>query len=127
MKKYIFRYCFIIGIIVVLYLIKDKQPTLLLSEYDDYLDKGIVDGFTGTYFLLLANACFSMILCIATATTTMIKANKVKFKYVISSAIIITLIFIFPMVKNNSFGGEANISQEEYISMFTYVQRLFQK
>ena len=47
MKKYIFRYCFIIGIIVILYLLKNNQRTLLIGEFDDYIDKGIIDEYIG--------------------------------------------------------------------------------
>lgn len=125
MKKYIFRYIFIIVIMIVLYFLKNNQPTLLLSEFDDYLDKGIIDGLSGTYFLLVANMSFSIILSLVTATTTIAKENKVKFKYLIATAIILTLFFIFPIIKLNYFGGIEGGTGEKFISIFTYIQQLF--
>ena len=110
---------------IVLYFLKNNQPTLLLSEFDDYLDKGIIDGFSGTYFLLVANMSFSIILSLATATTTMAKENKIKFKYLIATAIILTLFFIFPIIKLNYFGGIEGGTGEKFISIFTYIQQLF--
>ena len=125
MKKYIFRYIFIIVIMIILYFLKNNQPTLLLSEFDDYLDKGIIDGLSGTYFLLVANMSFSIILSLVTATTTIAKENKVKFKYLIATAIILTLFFIFPIIKLNYFGGIEGGAGEKFISIFTYIQQLF--
>ena len=125
MKKYILRYTFIIGIIIFLWLIKDFQPKMVLTEFDDFVDKGIIDGHAGTFFLLSANACFAFILSIATVVTTMKKDNKVKFKYLIATAIILTLIFIFPIVKFNYFGGIDGGVGEDFLSMFSYLQRLF--
>lgn len=125
MKKYIFRYCFIIAIIIALYLFRKSQPTILIAEFNDYIDKGIIDGQLGAYFILTASACFSLILSIATVITTIPKDNKVKFKYLIATAIILTLFFILPMFRLNYFGGIDNDSGEKYISMFAYIQSIF--
>ena len=125
MKKYIFRYVFIVVLMIILFFIKDMQPKLLLNEFDEFLDKGIVDGLEGSYFLLTANACFAVILSLATVTTTIAKENKVKFKYLIATAILFTLFFIFPIVKLNYFGGIAGGVGEDFISLFTYIQQLF--
>ena len=126
MKKYIFRYCFIIGIIVILYLLKNNQPTLLIGEFDDYIDKGIIDGYIGAYFLLIANVCFAVVLSFATITTTMQKSNIIKFKYLIASIIILSLFFVLPMVRLNYFGGIDGGNGVEYLSIFKYILYLFQ-
>lgn len=125
MKKYIFKYAFIIGLLIFLFLLKDNQPTFYLGEFNDYLETGIIDGFYGTYQVLLANTCFSIILGIATVTTTVPKDNKVKFKYLIAIAIILAIFFLLPFIKQTYMGGIANSSGVEYYSVFEYIMHIF--
>lgn len=125
MKKYIFRYVFIIVLIIILFLTKESQPKLIIGEFNDYLETGITEGFYGTYQVLVTNICFGLILSIATVSTTMSKENKVKFKYLIATGIILVMFFFLPFMKQTYFGGTNYAKSEKYYSGFSYITHIF--
>lgn len=110
---------------VILLITKSIQPTLIIGEFNDYLETGIIDVFSGTLQVLIANVCFGLILSIATVSTTITKENKIKFKYLIATSIILLMFFFLPFMKQTYFGGESYTKTEIYYSGFSYIMHLF--
>lgn len=109
----------------ILLITKNIQPTLIIGEFNDYLETGIVDVFSGTLQVLIANVCFGLILSIATVSTTITKENKIKLKYLIATSIILLMFFFLPFMKQTYFGGENYTKTEIYYSGFSYIMHLF--
>ena len=101
MKKYIFRYCFIIGIIVILYLLKNNQPTLLIGEFDDYIDKIFFNPLTIGITLVVYGIIF---IIIEYRKKAVIKHNDVK-NLSLKLAFIIGLAQVLAMIPGTSRSG----------------------
>lgn len=125
MKKYIFRYIFIVILIIILLLLTDVQPKIYIGEFNDYLQTGNTEGLYGTYYLFLANTCFAIIISIAVVATTISKQNKVKFKYLIASAILLSLFFLLPFMSHLTIDTVNSGFKEEHFSIFSYIMHIF--
>ena len=116
MKKYKIIYVIIYLLLLVLVFTKGINIGVEGNSYDDYRDKGIIDGFSGSNTFLIYN--FIIIICtfIVSLIITIIKNNKTKYKSFIFAGIIILLLIIPTSIEYRS-GGIAGINEERYTNI----------
>lgn len=116
MKKYKIIYVIIYLLLIILVFTKGINIGIKGNSYNDYYDKGIIDGFSGSSIFLVYN--FFIIICIFVVSLiiTIIKSNKVKYKSFILVGIVILLLLIPTSIEHRS-GGIVGINQERYTNI----------
>ncbi|MBO4855714.1 hypothetical protein J5500_04925 [Candidatus Saccharibacteria bacterium] len=118
-NDYIF-YAIIIAINLLVALLVDVLPKIIITHFDDYLDKGIVDGFHGSISLCVINAIVLFISMIVTAVHVNKRNNKTSLAIGI---IVATLLIIFlPVYYEERSGGIAGINTQSNCSLFICYQ-----
>lgn len=117
-SKIVFISTYVIAYILIFALIITKgiKIEFIIRHFDDYLDKGIIDGFSGTISILIVNFLISICIFTISLIMTLKKENEIKFKKFFLVGIIILLLFVPTYVKNTS-GGFAGISNKSYYNI----------
>ena len=117
-SKIVFISTYVIAYILIFALIITKgiKIEFIIRHFDDYLDKGIIDGFSGTISILIVNFLISICIFTISLIMTLKKENEIKFKKFFLVGIIILLLFVPTYVKNIS-GGFAGINNKTYYNI----------
>ena len=116
MKKYKIIYVIIYLLLLVLVFTKGINIGIEVNSYDDYYDKGTVDGFSGSTEFLIYNFLIIIIAFVCSLIITIIKRNKIKYKSFLLIGIIILVLLIPTFIVNRS-GGFTGINEERYTNI----------
>ena len=116
MKKYKIIYVIIYLLLLILVFTKGINIGIEVNSYNDYYDKGIIDGFSGSSILLIYNLLIIITIFIISLITTFVKSNRIKYKNLIFIGILILLLFIPVSIEHRS-GGIAGINEERYTNI----------
>lgn len=118
MKKYKIIYVIIYLLLLILVFTKGINIGIKWNSYDDYRDKGIIDGFSGSSMFLIYNFIIVITVFLVSLIITIISSNKIKYKKWIFIGILILLLFI-PTYFEKRSGGVDGIIKEIYINTLT--------
>lgn len=116
MKKYKILYVIIYLLLLALVFTGGINIEIKEKSYDDYYDKGIIDGFAGSSVVYVYNFIIVIILFISSLIITLTKNNKIKYKNLIFVGILILLLFI-PVYMMHRSGGIAGINEKTYANI----------
>lgn len=116
MKKYKVIYVIIYLLLLILIFTKGINVGIEGNSYNDYYDKGIIDGFSGSSILLIYNLLIIITIFINSLIITLVKSNMIKYKSLIFIGILILLLFIPVSIEYRS-GGIAGINEERYVNI----------
>ncbi len=111
-KIYIITYLLLIFLIIT----RGSKIGIQWSSFDDYIDHGIVDGFSGGSRLLVVNILIIIAIFASSLIITLKKNNRLKYKWLIFTSIVILLLFVPTFIVYRS-GGIAGISMQEYTNI----------
>lgn len=113
MKKY--KKIYIITYLLLILLIITRGSKIGI-QWSDYIDHGIVDGFSGGSRLLVVNILIIIAIFASSLIITLKKNNRLKYKWLIFTSIVILLLFVPTFIVYRS-GGIAGISMQEYTNI----------
>ena len=118
MKKYKIIYVIIYLLLLVLIFTKGINIGIEGNSYNDYRDKGIIDGFSGSSIFLIYNFIIIITVFLVSLIITIVSSNKIKYKRWIFIGILFLLLFIPTYIEHRS-GGVAGINKKIYINILT--------
>ena len=121
MKKFKIFYGLIIIISIIMILTKGIPGDEMISSY--YPPPNVSDGVITVSYLSIYNCIIDVVILIATATITLYKNNKIKYKWWLFVLIFILVLFI-PIGNNFSSGGIAGRTDNTNIYLWTYLRIL---
>ena len=77
---------------------------IIVEKYDDYLDRGIIDGFTGTTTVLIPNLAFIFLSAIFAIIKLCTKPHDIA-KTITSIVLLLFIVFIVPAYSVHRSGG----------------------
>ena len=116
MKKYKIIYIILYILLLILVFTKGINVGIEGNSYNDYNDKGIIDGFSGSSTIFIYNILIIITIFIVSLIVTIIRKNKCKYKNLIFIGIVILLLLIPISVEHRS-GGVAGINEEIYTNI----------
>lgn len=116
MKKYICSYA-ILFIILLLILITGGIPQGIIIHEIDSL--GHADGFKVEQVFLIYNVAAILVCLITSIVITCIKANRIRFKWIIPVILLVLSASLLPIFRISSMGGFTGRSNTAYQSFVT--------
>ena len=113
-------YAIIVAVNLLVALLVNFLPKIILRHFDDYLDKGIVDGFQGSISLYTINAIVLFLSMVVTAIHINKRNNKISL--IIGIVVAALLIIFAPVYYEERSGGIAGINTQSNCSLFICYQ-----
>ena len=120
MKKYLCAYAIIL-VILLLILITGGIPQGIIIDAHDHL--GNADGSNFEKIFLVYNFATILICLITSIVITCMKANQIRFKWIIPVILLVLSITLLPLVRISSTGG---ITGRPYTAHQSFIASFFE-
>ena len=125
MKKIIYYiYAVLLILSILMIIIPGIGTGVVINEYDDYLDRGIIDGFAGETKICIINIIIEIIILVTNIVFTFNKKNNIKYKYLIFVALLVLISFC-TIGSSHYSGGFAGVNVIERINLWNMSHYIF--
>ncbi|MBR3049365.1 MAG: hypothetical protein IKG58_02240 [Bacilli bacterium] len=119
MKKFKIYYIIVFLLSLILAISKGFNFSLLITSYSD---KNI-DGNQGTLYVLLINLIIVSLIWIVSFIVTLIKKNKINYKWLLFIGLILLTLFI-PVSINSYYAKVEGVLNKDYIGIIDFITLL---
>ena len=116
MKKYFCSYAILFMILLLILITGGIPQGIIIHEIDSL---GHADGFKVEQVFLIYNFITILVCIITSIVITCMKANQIRFKWIIPVVLLILSAALLPIVRISSMGGFTGRSNTAYQSFVT--------